>query len=73
MEYVCSLINGGYHEINITRMDNNAGYRVTWPSRRISVEYLTTAWKDALIAAMDYFAALVGEYRKCFGDCFVIR
>ena len=71
--YVCSLINGGYHEITLTRLDDNAGFRVDWNLRHIHVAFLTYAHKDALLAAMDYFAECVHEYNKAFGDCYVIR
>lgn len=72
-KYVCSLINGGHREITISIIDNKAGYRVTWPLRRISVSFLSYAHKDALKAAMEYFAQCVYEYRKCFGENYVIR
>lgn len=77
MEYVCSLLNGGHREISITRIEtpneNNAGFRVSWPQRRVYALFLATAWKDPLKAAIDYFNMCVNEYRDCYGDCFVIR
>ena len=73
VDYVCSLINGGHREITITRLDDNAGFRVDWNLRRIHVSFLTYAHKDALLVAMDYFAKCVHEYYKAFGDCYVIR